>query len=340
MKRRPYVDDYYRKIRIAFYPKREEDIEEFKPYFNPVYFSIKGVSLFEDINTKIYNQLPDLIVCTDNYKIISNKIDKYIYYISFLEYLNHPKEVCAAIRKQAFHNYIDKIKEQIGNEIEKNEDLSEVIYHIVNLLDLKNEYLKDHSIRVMHYSLMLGKALKLKEEELKELKYASLLHDIGKLAVPSKILAKPSDYSDYEYTLYKYHTLIGEYLIDFPYFETIKKIIRLHHERIDGKGYLNKKGIENIPLLARIILIANTFDRLTTSNFYNKRYSYEEAVEIMANYSKDITSKKKVYPFDPKLVKIFLKEIKKEPIPFLDMNQFLDKSLKNAINVEKEEVFC
>lgn len=340
MKRRPYVDDFYRKIKIVFYPKREEDIEEFKQYFNPTYFSLKGVLLFEDINTKIYNQVPDIIVCTDNYKIISNKIEKYIHYMSFLEYLNNPKEVCAEIRRQAFHNYIDKIKEQIAHEIEKSENISQSVMNVVNLLDLKHEYLKDHSIRVMYYSLMIGKSLNLSEEQLLELKYSSLLHDIGKLAIPSKILSKPSDHSDYEYRLYKYHSLIGEYLMDFPKFENIKKIIRLHHERIDGKGYLKRKGIENIPLLSRILLIANTFDRLTTSNFYQKRYSYQEAIEILTSYSYEITPKKKVYPFDPKLVQIFLKEIKVRKNPFIDMNQFLDNSLKSIINIEKEDVFC
>ena len=73
MRRIPRVDDYNRKIKIVFYPKRKEEIVEFKKYFNVSYFSLEGITLFEDINTKIYDQIPDIIVCTDNYKIISNK---------------------------------------------------------------------------------------------------------------------------------------------------------------------------------------------------------------------------------------------------------------------------
>lgn len=335
MKRRPCVDDFCRKIKIAFYPKREEELDEFKKYFNVMYFSVKGVSLFEDINTNIFNQVPDIIVCTDNYQIISNKIEKYIHYIPIYDYLNRKKEVCHEIRKKAFHNYIDKVKEQISYEIERSKSDGIAVFNIVSLLDLKNEYLKDHSIRVMYYSLMIGKSLGLEEDELSNLKYASLLHDIGKLVIPSKIFSRPANYSDYDYRLYKYHPLIGEYLIDFPMFENVKKVVRLHHERVDGRGYLKRKGMSDIPLLSRIISVANIFDRITTSSFYKRRYSYEEAIKLMELYSKEAKTKNKLQPFDPKIVQIFLKEIKKDQNFFVDMNFFLYNSLKDSIIVEK-----
>lgn len=335
MKKRAHVEDFYRKINIVFYPKSEEEVEEFKQYFNPTYFLIKGVSLFDDINRKSFRQVPDVIVCTDNYRIISNKVEKYVHYYSFLEYINNPKEVCHEIRKKAFHNYIDKIKMQILSEIENAKNFEIAIKNIIDLLDLKQEGLKDHSIRVMHYALMIGKLLNLDQESLNNLKYASLLHDIGKLAIPSRIISKPSDYSEYEFVLYKYHPIIGDYLLDFPDFEKIRLFIRLHHERIDGKGYLKRRGIENIPLESRIILVANTFDRLTTSIFFEKRYSYQEAIQILEKFSNKVSTKRENQPMDPEIVKLFINEMRKSTHLFIDMENFLDNSLKDKINVEK-----
>jgi len=335
MRRMPRVEDYNRKIKVVFYPKRNDELNEFKKYFNSTYFSLEGVTLFEDINTKIYDQIPDIIVCTDNYKIISNKIEKYIFYVPIYEYLNNKKEISYEIRKKAFNNYIDKVKEQIKMQIDISKDKETSVLNIVNLFDLKNEYLKDHSIRVMHYCLMIGKKLKLNEEDLEKLKYAALLHDIGKLVIPSSIISKPSNYSKYEYNLYKYHTLIGEYLLDFKEFKNIKKIIKLHHERIDGKGFLKKKEVSEIPMFSRIILVADTFDRLTTSCFYKKRYSYLEAIEILEKYSKMIKRKNQLQPFDYKIVNIFINEIKNRDNFFVDMNNLLYKSLNNSIIIEK-----
>lgn len=338
MKRRPYAKDFHRKVRIAFYPKQDKDLEEIRPYFSPSFFHLKGVLLFEDINTKVFDQVPDLIVCTDNFKILSNKIEKYIYYISLSDYLNHPKQVCIDIRKQAYHNYIDKIKGQIENEIGSgNHALScdEAVRNIIDLFDLKNTYLKDHSIRVMHYASLIGKELGLNKEKLKTLKYTSLLHDVGKLAIPSRVLDKPADLMEYEQQIFKYHTSIGAYLLDFPIFLKFKDGMKDHHERIDGKGYGKKKGSENISLNARIIAIADTFDILTTSNFYQKRLTYEEAIDILKKYSFDIHSKVKLQPFDPEIVRAFLTTFSHTKPYFIDMNTFLDNSLKDTIIVEK-----
>lgn len=334
MRRIPRVDDYNRKIKIVFYPKRKEEIVEFKKYFNVSYFSLEGITLFEDINTKIYDQIPDIIVCTDNYKIISNKIENYVHYIPIYEYMHNKKEVSCEIRKKAFHNYIDKVKEQIRMQIDISNTKKEAVLNIVNLLDLKNDYLKDHSIRVMHYSLIIGQKLKLNNEDLENLKYAALLHDIGKLVIPSKIISKPSNYLEHEYNLYKYHTLIGEYLLDFSIFKNIRKTIRLHHERIDGKGYLKKKETDEIPLFSRIICIANTFDRLTTSSFYKKRYSHKEALEILNKYSEKVKRKNQLQPFDYRLVEIFIKELATNVNKFVDMNELLYNSLNSSITVE------
>ena len=162
--------------------------------------------------------------------------------------MHNKKEVSCEIRKKAFHNYIDKVKEQIRMQIDISNTKKEAVLNIVNLLDLKNDYLKDHSIRVMHYSLIIGQKLKLNNEDLENLKYAALLHDIGKLVIPSKIISKPSNYLEHEYNLYKYHTLIGEYLLDFSIFKNIRKTIRLHHIILENKGISSVSFFFKYPL--------------------------------------------------------------------------------------------
>ena len=142
----------------------------------------------------------------------------------------------------------------------------------------------------------------------------------GLLVLPFSLVSKPGEHSNYEKTFYKYHTLIGDYLLTFPLFKEIKKIVRLHHERIDGKGFLKKKE-EEIPICCKIISICDTFDLMVTSNLLSARMSYKEALEKLSSLceKKKINRKKR---FEKKILDVFIEMMQGEH-EFPDMNEIV-----------------
>ncbi len=170
---------------------------------------------------------------------------------------------------------------------------------ILKALDCKDSYTFGHSMRVGYFSLVTGAELGLSPEEMTELELSAIFHDIGKIGTPDAVLNKPSRLSEEEFSIMKDHPdKSHEILKEFPHFEKIAENARFHHERYDGKGYpLGLKG-EDIPLLARVILIADTFDAMTSTRPYRKGLSYEIAFD----------------QFDPKLVNLFIQGMQKEAL--------------------------
>ncbi len=336
MYKKPKVEDFERKIRIVFFNKTNDDLKSIKEFFSDKYFEITGERTFDKFSNCVFSDMPDLIVCTDNFRVLINNVEKYIYYIKYNDFFEFSKELSDNIKKQAEQNYLDKIKYYIKLAIGKKENpnRNEVVKKIVNMLELKDKYLKDHSVRVAMYAELIGKKLNLEETKLEKLKHIALLHDIGKLAIPSVIINKPGELTKEETRIYEYHTLMGRYVLDFPYFDGMRKAILYHHERMDGLGYFKKKTEEEIPLYARIVCIVNAFDVLTTTRFYGKRLNYDEAKKVFLKYTK----KTQKMPFDYRIVKIFLKCL--EDVNFIDINQQLDNLLKNRISIELEETNC
>ncbi|TDT61928.1 HD domain-containing protein [Fonticella tunisiensis] len=153
------------------------------------------------------------------------------------------------------------------------------------LMRQKDEYTYTHSIRVMRLAYGYAKYYDLPGHEIKILKYASLLHDIGKLAIPKRILSKNERLDDDEYRKIKKHPHIG-YLIT-KYILHMKDeacIIRKHHERIDGKGYPFGLKSAEIDELSKIISICDAFDAMTTNRVYRKKSNLHDAlVELSAH---------------------------------------------------------
>ena len=134
----------------------------------------------------------------------------------------------------------------------------------------QDSYTKEHCDRVSQYAVLIGKKLNLSKEELDTLKLGSMYHDIGKVGISSKILFKDSKLSDDEYYEMKKHTFIGsDILSKSNTFKDIIPIVKYHHERYDGKGYPEGLKGDQIPLLTRIVSVADTFDAMT-SNWKNK----------------------------------------------------------------------
>ncbi len=178
---------------------------------------------------------------------------------------------------------------------------------ILKALDAKDSYTFGHSMRVAYFSLVTGRELGLIGEDLNELELSAIFHDIGKIGTPDAVLNKPSRLSEEEFHVMKQHPeKTYEILQDFPHFEKIALNARYHHERFDGKGYpIGLKG-EEIPVAARIILIADTFDAMTSTRPYRKGLPYEVAYSELIQFSGT--------QFDPKLVRMFVEGMRKEAL--------------------------
>lgn len=152
----------------------------------------------------------------------------------------------------------------------------QTIETIANTIDAKDEYTKGHSKRVSEYSAKIAEKLGMTEEEVLNIRYVALLHDIGKIGVPDVVLNKPGKLTDTEYELMKRHTEIGgEILKDIKMLPDLDVGARFHHERFDGNGYPNGLKGEEIPLTARIICLADSYDAMTSNRVYRKHLSGE-----------------------------------------------------------------
>jgi len=176
---------------------------------------------------------------------------------------------------------------------------------ILQALDCKDHYTFGHSARVAFYCLQAGLELGLNKNEMYDLELSALFHDIGKIGVPDAILLKPSRLTEEEFKIMKSHPeKSAEILQGFDAFETIANYVKHHHERYDGRGYPYCLKGEDIPFYSRILLIADTFDAMTSSRPYRKGLSYETAYAELEEFSGS--------QFDPYLVKNFVTAMEKD----------------------------
>jgi HD-GYP domain-containing protein (c-di-GMP phosphodiesterase class II) len=174
---------------------------------------------------------------------------------------------------------------------------------ILQALDARDHYTYGHSIRVAHYSLILGQYLEFDTLKLYELELSALFHDIGKITVPLNILCKPSGLTNDEFKIMKKHPEMSyEILSAFKGFQQIAKNAKYHHEHFNGKGYPDKIAGDTIPLCSRIILIADTYDAITSSRIYREGMNAEVAFEELIQFSGT--------QFDPKLASTFVEAMR------------------------------
>lgn len=155
----------------------------------------------------------------------------------------------------------------------------EIVEMLTNIFEVKDAYTAEHSKRVAFYCLKIAQAMELDENQQNSIYQAGLLHDIGKILTPESILLKPRRFRRKEYAIMKNHPTDGETMINFiPSFKEYACIVRHHHERFDGNGYPDGLVGENIPLLSRIMTIADSFDAMTTNRIYRAQKNLSEAI--------------------------------------------------------------
>lgn len=184
---------------------------------------------------------------------------------------------------------------------------SATINSLLKTLHEKHSETEEHTLRIKNLSLKLGKKIGLTTEKLDELALLSSLHDIGKIGIPEHILMKPGKLTDEEWCIMKTHSEIGYRIASStPELAHIADKILAHHERYDGTGYPNKLKGEEIPLLARIITIADSFDVMTHKRVYKEAFDKAYVIEELKRCSGT--------QFDPFLVKEFINLLEEERI--------------------------
>ncbi|MCR5176787.1 MAG: response regulator [Anaerovibrio sp.] len=147
----------------------------------------------------------------------------------------------------------------------------QLLQSLAKTIDAKDKYTKGHSDRVARYAVMLGKRMGYNEDQLLRIKYAGMLHDIGKIGIPDEIINKPSKLSADEFAIIKSHSVIGgEILKNITAVEEIYSAARWHHERYDGMGYPDGLKGQEIPEVARVICVADAYDAMTSCRGYRK----------------------------------------------------------------------
>ncbi len=197
-------------------------------------------------------------------------------------------------------NTIKTINKQLHD---KNEELERAYLDTIGILrqtvEAKDPYTRGHSDRVSEYSVLIGKKLGLDEKTLHILKIGGLFHDIGKIGIPDSILLKESKLSDEEYSQIKNHPMIGVHMLgDAAIFTDILPIVKHHHERYDGRGYPSQLVGDDIPYVARIAAVADTFDAMTSKRSYRDSLPIDVVRAEIERCSGT--------QFDPNIAKVFL----------------------------------
>jgi response regulator RpfG family c-di-GMP phosphodiesterase len=182
------------------------------------------------------------------------------------------------------------------------ENMLSTLNSMAKILDARDPHTSQHSTRVTNLSLSMGNILKLPEDDKDVLYIAASLHDIGKVGIPDSILLKNDKLTDDEFRIIKRHPDIGaDILKPLPPMIRETDIIRYHHERYDGKGYPSGIKGQEIPLLSRIITLADAYDAMTTDRPYREGLPVDKAIEEIERCSGT--------QFDPELAKIFINTV-------------------------------
>lgn len=208
----------------------------------------------------------------------------------------HPEDKDMSVVEESFVALVSRMRDSRQRE---EQSYWSTLQALVTALDVRDNETAGHSLRVARYSLAIAERLRLKPEQMEQLRQGALLHDIGKIGVPDAVLRKPGRLDPEEWDEMKKHPLIGKaFLEDIHFLRPAVSVVYCHHERWDGSGYPQGLGGDAIPLPARIFAVADALDAITSKRYYKDAVSFREAVvEIEACSGSH---------FDPAVVKAFL----------------------------------
>lgn len=226
--------------------------------------------------------------------------------ISMTAMLSHKKQ------QMNLDTYQENLEKAVQEEHDKSKMIAfQTVGAIIGLVDAKDPYTDDHSLRVAHYSLILAEEMGWDHKAAENLYYTALLHDIGKVGIQDTILKKTGNLNENEYEIMKTHTSIGAMILkEMSFLEDIDEGALYHHEKYDGTGYPFGLSGENIPKNARIICVADSFDAMNTARVY--RAKCDKAYII------DQIRKGRGTQFDPEVVDAFFRCLEKNKI-IMDM---------------------
>jgi putative two-component system response regulator len=209
-------------------------------------------------------------------------------------------------KKSRYFEYQEKIRksyQELKRAYDEVQDsYAEMVFRLALVAEYKDDSTGTHLVRIADYSTEIGREMRLSLKDINYLKYASVMHDIGKLVVPDSILKKASGLTPEEREIIKKHSALGADIFKgsrSALLKVAKLICLTHHERYDGTGYPNGLKGKDIPLFGRIVALADVFDALTSERPYKAAYGFNEAVEMIKEQSGK--------HFDPDVVRVFLR---------------------------------
>jgi putative nucleotidyltransferase with HDIG domain len=206
-------------------------------------------------------------------------------------------------------------------------EIREYITSILKILNIHDPYIYAHSLRVAELSEILAEAMGMSSQQIRRLRNAALLHDIGKIGVSDRILQKNGALSPEEYAAMQHHSDIGhDILKQLSVFAEFAEIVRYHHERYDGRGYPAGLRGDTIPLESRMLAVADAFDAITSNRAYRQGCSYEEGFLEVSKHNGD--------QFCPEVVAYFLsvKDVITGRIP-----EITRKMVSHVTNINDEQ---
>jgi len=207
---------------------------------------------------------------------------------------------------EAYHKNLKKLVEEKTSELQQSmlilkKSHLDSVKVLAGAIDAKDPYTRGHSDRVRRMSMRIGMKMGFSDEKLENLVFGALLHDIGKIGIRDEVLQKKGQLTPEEYQYVQQHPLIGAKIVEgIDFFKDKIPLIRSHHEHFDGSGYPDGLIGAVIPLEARIIAVADSFDAMTSLRPHRRALPVQEVVDEM--------EKGKGSQFDPNIVEIFLNE--------------------------------
>jgi putative nucleotidyltransferase with HDIG domain len=199
-------------------------------------------------------------------------------------------------------------KRPIAENRQVPEDPLGIIFALAIVIDAKDPRTQGHSVRVARYAAAMAEELGLKPQEIENILYAGLLHDIGKIGVSEQILHKPAVLNVEEWEVIKAHPVIGAKILEpIPFLQALIPLVRHHHERYDGTGYPERLTEEGIPFGARILAVADGFEAMTSYRPYSHAMCPVQAATLLTEGMGK--------QWDAKVVKAFLRVLERE-VPY------------------------